>query len=511
MTRSRRRKIVLIAILVLALLLIAGAYLNYRATRRLGFGIVFDAAGALQPPEYLFSFSGPDGDRLSNPVGVLVDGERVLVTDSRRSQISVFTREGRFIRHFGTGDTVVPLYIAKHPVSGEYWVTDRRRQAIEVFSTAGEYLRDFDPKLPKEQLPDFDAKGRQWAPIALAFGPDGTLYVTEMLKGHRLLIFGPDGKFKRSVGTAGGVQRIEENEDYFLFPNSIKVHGDEVWVSDSNNRRLKVYSPDGEFLRLVAADGLPRGIDFLPKLRGEKEDAPNKLVSMDTLAHDATIWTVRGEKVLSFGENGVLEGQFNYPNDIAVDPATAYMYIADTSNRRIQVWGWPAEAEVIPTPKTPWQWALCGVPFLPLLLLPFMRRRRFHATPDFVVRMVETEVAGLMPSRRRRWVVEAGQHETVGAIECDDPRMAELFEPYEHSDADARALMEKMDIAHETAVVLAVAQRAHVFCTEDRELRRLAKLLEIDVVDRDEFLERFEPKRYDSAEDTGPTDTSAED
>lgn len=498
MTRARRRKLIVIAVLVVALLLLGAAYLNYRATRRLGSGVVFDAAGVLQPPEYLFSFSGPDDDRLASPLGVLVDGDRVLVADGRRHQISVFTREGGFVRHFGTGDTVVPLYIAKHPGTGEYWVTDRRRQAIEIFSPAGEYLRDFDPKLPADQLPDFEAKGRQWAPIALAFAPDGSLYATDILKGHRLVIFGPDGAFRRSVGTAGAVERIEENEDYFLFPNSVKVHGEEVWVSDSNNRRLKVYSLSGDFLRLVTADGLPRGIDFLPRLTGEKEDAPPKLVSVDTLAHDVTIWTAKGEKVLTFGENGVLEGQFNYPNDISVAEDNAYMYIADTSNARVQVWGWPAEAEVIPTPKTPWQWALCGVPFLPLLLLPFMRRRRFLATPDFVLDMVATEVAPLMPHRRRRWIAEADAYEIIRAIEVDDPKMGELFEAYEHSEADTRALMDKLEIGRELAVVLAVAQRAHVFCTNGTDLRRLAKVLEIDVVNRDEFLDRFERKRHES-------------
>ncbi len=51
--------------------------------------------------------------------------------------------------------------------------------------------------------------------------------------------------------------------------------------------------------------------------------------------------------------------------------------------------------------------------------------------------------------------------------------------------------MDKLEIDEETAIILAIAQRAHVFCTEDAELRRYAKTLEIDVVDREEFLEKY--------------------
>lgn len=494
MTRARRKRLIIIAVLLVLLLLLGAAYWNYRATRRLGAGVVFDTAGQLQAPEYLYSFSGPDGDRLERPLGVLVDGDRVIVADGRLQRLSMFTREGRLIRHFGAGDVVTPLYVARNPATGEYYVTDRRRRAIEVFDREGAYLRDFDPKLPAEQLPKFDTGGVQWAPIALAFAPDGSLYVTEILNGHRLVIFGPDGAFKRSVGTVGMVTQAEASPGVFQFPNSVKVSGDEVWVADSNNQRLQVFTLAGDFKRMLVAEGLPRGFDFLPKLTGDKDDAPKRLVVIDTLSHDGTIWEAQGTKLLTFGERGVLEGQFSYPNDVSV-AGNAYMFVADTANARIQVWGWPAEAQPIPTPRTPWQWALCGVPFLPLLLLPFLRRRRFMATRDFVEAMVAAELAHTMPDRRRRWIATPEHYDAFKDLSQEDLRMGELFEPTEHSGSDARALMDKLELDEATAVVMALAQRSKVFCTEDPELRRIARVLELDVVDRAEFVERFARKR----------------
>jgi hypothetical protein len=41
---------------------------------------------------------------------------------------------------------------------------------------------------------------------------------------------------------------------------------------------------------------------------------------------------------------------------------------------------------------------------------------------------------------------------------------------------------------------MAAAQRAYFFSTEDPENRRLAKAMELDVVDAPEFVERFTPK-----------------
>ncbi|TLM77922.1 MAG: hypothetical protein FDZ70_04835 [Actinobacteria bacterium] len=494
MNRGRRKRLVVIAVLVVLILLLGGLYWNYRATKRitLDFDLTGSRAASLAPPEYLYSFSGPDSGKMQRPLGVLVDGNRVFVTDGRQRRVGVYTLEGRLVRSFGDGKLVIPLYIAKHPKTGEYWVTDRRLRAICIFDAAGTFKREFDPKLPAEQLPKFETGGVQWAPIALDFADDGTLYVTEIV-GHRLLVFGPDGAFKRSIGTGGQVSKAGDDPQLFMFPNSVKVHGDEVWVADSNNRRLKVYNLAGDYLRLVEMEGLPRGMDFLPRLSGEAKDAPANFLVADTLSHDCTIMNVTGAKLASFGEHGVLEGQFSYPNDVSV-AKNAYMFIADTSNARVQVWGWPAEAQPIPTPRTAWEWAACCLPFLPILLLPFFRRRRFFATQDFVETMLFAEMAHTMPDRRRRWIVEPYVYEVLRDRREDDVKMSELLAETDHSESDARSLRERLELDEPTSITMAIAQRSHVFCTQDPELRRIAKVLDIDVVDRDEFIERFTRK-----------------
>ena len=139
-------------------------------------------------------------------------------------------------------------------------------------------------------------------------------------------------------------------------------------------------------------------------------------------------------------------------------------------------------------PKDP---ASC-ITLLPLLLLPlFYRRRKCCATADFVEAMLDAGLVSEMPERRRRWLVSEADYAALRDRSQDGIRLADLLEPTEYSETDALALERKMGIEHDQAAVLVSAQRTKVFCTEDADLRKVARLLEIDVVNKDEFLERF--------------------
>ncbi len=490
MTKRQKRKIVIIAILVLLVLALSLYYLYYRSTKRLDLTLEQTTNDNISAPQFLYSFAGPNADRLSRPLGVLVDGRRVFVTDAIKHKVYVFNEDGRLQSTFGEKELTTPLYLAKNPVNGNIYISDRRKRAVLIFSPEGKYLGVFDPKLPKNQLPKFKTGGVQWQPVALAFGPDGTFYATEILNGHRLLIFGPDGKFKKSVGNAGIVIKADQGPEAFQFPNGVKVHKGLVYVADSNNRRIQIFDKAGTYQRLLVTAGLPRGLAFLNRFRGQDAKASDKLVVIDTLAHDGTIWSVKGDKIINFGEQGVLDGQFSYPNDTSI-ALNNKIFITDTSNARVQVWGWPTATSPIPLPKpSPW-WALCLTPLLLLPLLLLFRKQLFFATPEFVDVMLARGQVYQMPHRRRKWIVLQPTYDQFAGVCQDGVQLSELLEVTEYSASDAAALKEKYELTDEMAAVLAAAARARVVCTEDTEVRRMAKVMELDVVNADEYLERF--------------------
>jgi hypothetical protein len=487
--RRTKRKIVVLVLLILLFACLGAWYANFRATKSIVLDLRAPDANALEAPTFLYSFAGDEPNRLQEPIGVLADGGEVFVADGRAGQVVVFREDGTFVRAFGKGTFTTPLYIAKNPIDGNLYVSDRRKRAVFIFKRSGEFVRVFDPALPKEQLPGFDTKGDQWVPSALAFAPDGSLYVLEYLNGHRMLVFGPDGTFMRSIGSRGEAKTPTDVTGRFMFPNSVKVHNSEVYVADSNNRRIQIFDLAGGFKRLILASGLPRGIAFLPRPSNATSETTDKLVVVDTLSHDATIFGSDGTRVLKFGERGVADGQFNYPADVSVG-GKSVIFVTDTLNTRVQAWGWPQNVSPVPRvlPREPvWYLAL-----LPFLLLPLLRRKKtFYATADFIEAMLEGGLVHTMPHRRRRWLVSQATHDAFRDASEDDIRLSELLEVAEHSDSDARALETRLEIDRESAATLAAAQRTKVFCTEDAELRRAGRLLDMDVINHTEYVERF--------------------
>jgi hypothetical protein len=506
LTKSQKRKVAILAILVLLIALLVGYYAYYKSTRQLSFNLTAAVSpDTVQPPQFLYSFSGATF-KLQRPIGVTVDGDKVYAVDSAGRRVLVFDQAGNFKSSFGTSQTIIPLNLARNPKNNQLYVTDRRLRTIQRYDLNGKYLGDFDPKLPKDQLPAFKTGGIQWAPVALAFAPDGTLYVTEILNGHRFLIFAPDGTFKKSVGNAGMVVDAKQSPGEFQFPNGITYQKGLVYVTDSNNRRVQIYDKNGTFKQLIVTQGLPRGIAFLNPFPNDKPTTPERLVVVDTLAHDATIWSAKGDKIVSFGTQGILDGQFSYPNGVSIG-AKNKIFIADTSNGRIQVWGWPEQVSTVPLPRLGNNWWLCLLPLLLLPLLLLFRRKKFFATADFIMAFHDAEELDVLTHRRRRWYVTEQDFERLQGITQGDVELEKVLEARPHSESDVKDLMDKMEIDQTTAIVLSIARRLPVFCTEDPEYRRLAKLLEVDlVVNRVEFLKRFEKR---SAEDES-TDSPVE-
>lgn len=497
MTKRRKRLILAIAVLLLLLICLTATIINYRATRQLSLPFIDLSTGELTPPQYLYAFSGPEGDRLERPIGVVAHGGLVYVPDSRRGKVFVFSDEGDLQFTFGEDVLVTPLYVARNPADGFFYVSDRRTRSVQIFQFDGTHVGEFDPNLPADQLPTFETGGVQWVPLAIAFADDGTMYVSDLLKSHRILAFSPEGEFLWSSGVTGVADSATSNPEFFQFPNGVVVHGDEIWVADSNNRRIKVLAPeDGEPFRIIPTQGLPRGFDFVT-LESEDETPSVFAAVVDTLSHDVTFWTEDGQREITFGQRGVLEGEFSYPTALSTGQRNR-MFVTDSANSRVQVWGWPDQLAPVPAVKLPpyWMWCLAPLLLLPLLLL--LRRKRFFATDDFLDVMIEGELVDQMAKGRggrKYWMVMPETYERLRSVEVQSIKLEYLLHSVEHSDPDARSIAERLEIDYETAAVLSLATRARFFCTEDAELRRLARALEVDVLDHEEYLERFGKER----------------
>ena len=324
MSKKRKGMIagLLIALVILALLF-AWYLMNRKPLSEL------PGLSSTKMPHYEFSIYGT-----TKPLGVAVtpSGDRVYVTESDGARlVRVYDRAGKPVGTLkppsSTGVSHLPMYVAINPITQDVYVSDRLAASIYVYDANGTFVRTFAPK---------GDLGGKWAPLALAFGPDGSLYVTD-IKGpttqtHRVLVFGPDGTLAHSMGTPG-----------LSFPNGIVVdsHGN-IEVSDSNNSRLVVFNIAGKMVAMIAS-GVGEGDLGMP--RGAAVDDSGRLYVVDTSDHNVKVYNIGSSNpetptyVGLFGTEGQLDGTFEFPNGVATD-TRAHIYVTDRENNRVQVWGY---------------------------------------------------------------------------------------------------------------------------------------------------------------------------
>jgi DNA-binding beta-propeller fold protein YncE len=321
--RHRRRRIALLIFLSLiaaGLLAFSGWYLLFRKPIS---QIPLPGIDLAPMPGYSYSLYG-----MSRPTGIAVnsDGSRIYVTQTLGEQaIYVLDGQGQVLNTIGAPDTSVDhafVFVALNPITGELYASDRPAAKIHIYDASGTLLRDFEPP----------ASLYGWQPLGVNFTNDGHLLVTDAAD-NTVHEFDTNGQLVRTVGTDG----------QFSFPNSAVVDAaGRLYVSDSNNGRLFVFGRDGAPLGVIrrgpaAGDlGLPRGMAL---------DDQGLLYVVDTSDQTVKVYKPSSDPVALpayeglFGQAGIGEGMFRFPNDVATD-TRGRIYIADWNNDRIQVWSY---------------------------------------------------------------------------------------------------------------------------------------------------------------------------
>ena len=170
-------------------------------------------------------------------------------------------------------------------------------------------------------------------PVAVALGPDGLLHVAnranpnqpEAIRVSRCTI---DGDF---VGEFFG---WGEALGQFIWITAIAFGPDgDLYLSDENTHRISVFTPQGEFLRCWGTEG--SGPGQLNRPSGIAFDPTGNLLVVDSLNHRVQRFTPQGDAIGVWGDTGEGPGQFRMPWGVAIDSA-GDVYVSDWRNDRIQ-------------------------------------------------------------------------------------------------------------------------------------------------------------------------------
>ena len=174
------------------------------------------------------------------------------------------------------------------------------------------------------------------APRDIATAQDGSLFVADS-RNHRIVHLDSQGLFLNAFGGYGNVMDGQIPGGLMNEPWGVAVGPDgNVYVADTWNHRIQVFTPDGQFLRMWSVfevNGLPDGF-WGP--RGIALDASGRVFVTDTGKQRMVVFDANGTYLTQFGSLGLESGNLDEPVGIEITP-DGKIYIADTWNYRVQV------------------------------------------------------------------------------------------------------------------------------------------------------------------------------
>lgn len=294
--------------------------------------------GAPGAPKLAFVRSIPaeGASPLVRPIGLALGDHKVFVSDSGAGGVRVFSVNGADLGQIGRGVLSVPAYLAYDAMLRVLYVTDRELGAVLRFDDKGRRVADLEPSTETSV---------GWQPLGVAISSSGDIAVTDTSARHRVFVMTRTGEVRRVFGgeetsaTPAGVNVS------FDFPNGVAFLDKRLWVSDSNNQRIVVFSEDGTFERAIKVEGVTRGLTFVENRSGTKI----RVAVVDALASRIVLLDGEGNEVARYGEAGSGQGQLAYPNDVVYDATSRQLFVADTGNARVQVWQvtWPEDSTPI--------------------------------------------------------------------------------------------------------------------------------------------------------------------
>jgi DNA-binding beta-propeller fold protein YncE len=195
----------------------------------------------------------PAGWSHGDVAGVASDSQdRVYVFNRSEHPVIVYDRDGKFLTSWGEG-----VFTRPHGITiweDVVYLADDSDHTVRKFSLEGELLLTLG-NLNQPSDTGYIADGSSHLktiargagpfnrPTRLSVAPNGDLYVSDGYGNARIHRFAADGQLKQSFGGPG------RGPGQFMLPHSVWVHTDgRVFVTDRENDRIQIFSPEGDLL-----------------------------------------------------------------------------------------------------------------------------------------------------------------------------------------------------------------------------------------------------------------------
>lgn len=260
--------------------------------------------------------------QFNKPRSVAVDAQDNLYVVDMTGRVQKFSPEGTFLLHWQMPETELgkPKGMGRDH-DGNLIVIEPHYARVNHFSPQGRLVHQWGEA--------GIGVGQFTLPRAVAVNSAGQLFVSEYSQTDRVQQFSPDGRTCVRVIGRPGTGPGEFNRPEGL---GIDAH-DRLYVADSCNHRIQVFSPDGQFLRAYGRAG--SGLGELSYPYDVQVDAAGRQYVCEFGNSRIQVFDADGRPLEIIGGPGAAPGRFNNPWAIALD-SRGNLYVADSQNHRVQ-------------------------------------------------------------------------------------------------------------------------------------------------------------------------------
>ena len=265
---------------------------------------------------------------MNHPRGVYVDKEtgRIVVTDSSNNRVMVYNSFESGFSFYQSQNGYLGMSLPTHAImdNGFLIVLDSHSRILKYNSILN------NTNLFTEHGTYRNAAGvlsnAQSVCVEQNFG---NVYVSDSFN-HRIQVFTADGTFVKSMGGIGGPYGYGTALNYFLYPKQLTFDDNStLYVADfGNGRVVKKYAAGVSFV-VAAAVTRPWGVAV---------DDSGYLYVSDWSTDTIKVF-LNGVQVRSWGGTGTAAGYFNKPCDLKIGTynGTTALHVADCGNNRVQI------------------------------------------------------------------------------------------------------------------------------------------------------------------------------
>ena len=205
-------------------------------------------------------FKLPNGEPFGLVSRVAADSQdRIYVFQRKDPPVVVFDRDGKYLGAWGSGEVTDPHGLKI--VGDVVYTTDRSDSVAKSFTLDGKPLLELGTRGVHSDTGRVTnwlaerAAGPFNHPTEMIGHPNGDIYVTDGYRNARVHRFTRDGRLVKSWGAPG------HGEGQFHLPHSIAFDDDgKLYVADRANKRIQIFTPDGDFLGMWTGMGGPNDI-----------------------------------------------------------------------------------------------------------------------------------------------------------------------------------------------------------------------------------------------------------